>query len=40
MELQCGGVALWLPFPERVTGPAALRAMLKQRAEAARAIPA
>jgi len=40
MELQCGGAALWLPFPERVTGPGALRAMLKQRAEAARAIPA
>ncbi|HWE78263.1 MAG TPA: DUF2470 domain-containing protein [Pseudolabrys sp.] len=37
MELQHGGVALWLPFPQRVTGPAQLRDMLKQLANAARA---
>jgi hypothetical protein len=40
MELQHGGVALWLPFPQRVTGPAELRDMLKQRADTARATPA
>jgi len=37
MELQSGGSALWLPFPQRVTGPGALRALLKQLAEQARA---
>jgi putative heme iron utilization protein len=39
MELQQGSVALWLPFPKRVTGPAELRGMLKQFADAARAMP-
>ncbi len=36
LELQQGQTARWLAFPERVTGPAALRAMLKQFADAAR----
>lgn len=36
MELQSGGEAVWLPFPQRVTGPGALRATLKQLADAAR----
>ena len=40
MELQSGGTALWLPFPSRITGPAELRGMLKQLADAARATPA
>lgn len=40
MELQQGGAALWLRFPQRVTGPAELRGMLKQLAETARATPA
>ena len=37
IELQSGGTAAWLPFPQRVTGPGALRAVLKQLAERARA---
>jgi len=37
MELQNGRLALRLPFPQRVTGPGPLRAVLKHLAEAARA---
>jgi hypothetical protein len=37
MELQHGGVALWLPFPQRVADPAGLRAILKRLADTARA---
>ena len=37
MELQDGRAALRLPFPQRVTTPGALRAVLKQVADAARA---
>ena len=37
MELQNGRDALWLPFPQRVTAPGPLRAVLKQLAEQARA---
>lgn len=37
MELQSGGASLWLPFPQRVTGPGSLRAVLKQLADLARA---
>jgi putative heme iron utilization protein len=37
MELQNGRMALWLPFPQRVTAPGPLRAVLKQLAEKARA---
>jgi putative heme iron utilization protein len=37
IELQNGPNGLWLPFPQRVTGPGPLRAVLKQLAEAARA---
>jgi len=40
LELQSGGSALWLPFPQRVTGPGPLRAMLKQLADKARALSA
>lgn len=40
VELQSGGTAAWLPFSSRVTGSGALRAMLKQLADKARAIPA
>ena len=36
LELQYGQTALRLAFPERVTGPEALRAMLKRLAEEAR----
>lgn len=36
IELQQGQSALWLPFPERITAPEALRAVLKQLADAAR----
>ena len=39
LELQHGGVALWLPFPQRVPGPVELRGMLKQLADSARAMP-
>jgi putative heme iron utilization protein len=37
IELQQGGTAAWLAFPQRVTGPRPLRAMLKDLAERARA---
>jgi len=37
MELQKGRLALRLPFPQRVTGPGPLRAVLKQLADEARA---
>lgn len=37
MELQDGRVALRLPFPQRVSGPGVLRAVLKQLADEARA---
>lgn len=37
MDLQLGGAALRLVFPERVTAPGPLRAILKQLADAARA---
>jgi putative heme iron utilization protein len=37
IDFQRGIVALRLPFPQRVTGPAALRAVLKQLANEARA---
>lgn len=40
LELQDGGVALWLPFPQRITSPPELRSTLKQLADAARATPA
>jgi putative heme iron utilization protein len=36
LELQSGGVALWLPFLHRIIGPGPLRAMLKQLADEAR----
>lgn len=36
IELQNGPDSLWLPFPQRVTGPGALRTMLKQLADEAR----
>jgi putative heme iron utilization protein len=39
IELQQGGRALRLSFPQRVTGAVALRAMLKQLAEQARTRP-
>jgi putative heme iron utilization protein len=38
LDLQQAQTALRLAFPQRVTGPGALRAMLKQLAEQARAI--
>ena len=37
LELQKGRTALRLPFPQRVTGPGPLRALLKQLADRARA---
>ena len=37
LELQKGQTALRLPFPQRVTGPGPLRAVLKQLADQARA---
>jgi putative heme iron utilization protein len=37
LELQCGRVALRLPFPQRVRSPGVLRQVLKQMAEQARA---
>ncbi len=37
LELQNGRTALWLPFPQRVTAPGPLRAVLKQLADKARA---
>ena len=33
LDLQLGQTALRLPFPQRVTGPGPLRAMLKQLAD-------
>jgi heme iron utilization protein len=36
IELQQGQSALWLAFPERITGPGALRQVLKQLADEAR----
>jgi putative heme iron utilization protein len=36
LELQRGGTGLRLPFPERVTGPGPLRAVLKQLSDQAR----
>jgi len=38
LELQCGRTALRLAFPQRVTGPGPLRAVLKTLAEQARAL--
>ena len=40
VELQSGGDAIWLPFPQRVRTPHQLRAVLKQLAEQARAVRA
>jgi putative heme iron utilization protein len=37
LELQLGETALWLPFPQRVNSPGALRQTLKELAKAARA---
>jgi putative heme iron utilization protein len=37
LDLQCGRTALRLPFPQRVTQPGVLRAVLRQMAEQARA---
>jgi len=37
IDLQCGRVALRMPFPQRVTSPGVLRAVLKQMADEARA---
>jgi putative heme iron utilization protein len=37
LELQLGRTALRLPFPQRITGPGPLRALLKRLAEDARA---
>jgi hypothetical protein len=37
LDLQCGRAGLRLPFPQRVTQPGVLRAVLKQMAEQARA---
>ncbi|MGC2686848.1 MAG: DUF2470 domain-containing protein, partial [Pseudolabrys sp.] len=37
LELQKGRTALRLPFPQRVTGPGPLRALLKQLADQTRA---
>jgi hypothetical protein len=39
IELQLGRIALRLPFPQRVTAPGPLRAVLKQLAEQARGKP-
>ncbi len=36
IELQYGRKALRLPFPQRITGPGPLRALLKQLADKAR----
>jgi putative heme iron utilization protein len=40
VELQWGGAAAWLPFPQRVTDPGRLRMLLKELADKARAISA
>ena len=37
LDLQNGPDALWLPFPQRVTSPGELRAVLREMAEQARA---
>lgn len=37
LELQCARIALRLPFPQRITAPGPLRAVLKEFAETARA---
>ena len=37
LDLQCGRAALRLPFPQRVTQPGVLRAVLKALADEARA---
>ena len=37
IDLQNGQAALRLPFPQRVTGPGPLRAVLRQMADQARA---
>jgi putative heme iron utilization protein len=37
LELQCGRMALRLPFPQRVRSPGVLRQVLKQLADEARA---
>ena len=38
LELQLDRTALWLPFPQRVRAPGALRVMLKQLADQARRV--
>ena len=38
LDLQLGRSALWLPFPQRVTGPGALRDVLKGLADEARGV--
>jgi heme iron utilization protein len=38
LELQHGRIALRLPFPQRVTGPGPLRALLKQLSDQARGV--
>jgi putative heme iron utilization protein len=38
LELQCGRVALRLPFPQRVRSPGVLRQVLKQLVDQARAV--
>lgn len=38
LDLRAGRAGLRLPFPQRVTGPGPLRAMLKQLADRARAV--
>lgn len=38
LDLQLGRTALWLPFPQRVTGPGPLREALKELADEARGV--
>jgi hypothetical protein len=40
LDLQLGQTGLRLPFPQRVAGPGALRAILRELADTARAAPA
>ena len=40
LDLQLGQIGLRLPFPQRVAGPGALRAVLRALADTARAVPA
>ncbi|GGC52109.1 HugZ family pyridoxamine 5'-phosphate oxidase [Chelatococcus reniformis] len=40
LDLACGDRTARLPFPRRVTSPGALRGILKELADAARAVPA